>query len=49
MVQETQARALYHSRGVGWGGRWERGFGGRHMGVPMAESCRCLTENNKIL
>ena len=22
MAQETQAGALYQSRGVGWGGRW---------------------------
>ena len=49
MSQEIQTGALYQPRGVGWGERWERGFGGRHMGVPMAESCRCLTENNKIL
>ena len=23
MAQETQTGALYQSRGVGWGGRWE--------------------------
>ena len=23
MGQETQTRALYQPRGVGWGGRWE--------------------------
>ena len=25
MAQETQTGALYQSRGVGWGGRWEGG------------------------
>ena len=32
MAQETQTGALYQSRGVGWGGRWEGGSRGRgHM------------------
>ena len=32
MSQETQTGALYQSRGVGWGGRWEGGSRGRgHM------------------
>ena len=26
LAQETQTRALYQPRGVGWGGRWEGGF-----------------------
>ena len=26
MSQETQKRLLYPARGVGWGGRWERGY-----------------------
>ena len=25
MAQETQTGALYQPRGVGWGGRWDRG------------------------
>ena len=29
MAQETQTGALYQSRGVEWGGRWERGSEGR--------------------
>ena len=29
MAQETQTGALYHPRGVGWGGRWEGGSKGR--------------------
>ena len=29
MAQETQTGALYQSRGVEWGGRWERGSKGR--------------------
>ena len=32
MAQETQTRALYQPRGVGWGGRGEGGSEGRgHM------------------
>ena len=29
LAQETQTGALYQSRGVGWGGRWEGGSRGR--------------------
>ena len=29
MAQQTQTGALYQSRGVGWGGRWEGGSKGR--------------------
>ena len=29
MAQETQARALYQPRGVGWGGKWEGVLKGR--------------------
>ena len=29
MTQGTQIGALQQSRGVGWGGRWEGGSGGR--------------------
>ena len=29
LAQETQTGALYQSRGVGWGGRWEGGSIGR--------------------
>ena len=28
MFRETQTGALYQPRGVGWGGRWERGSKG---------------------
>ena len=28
MTQGTQTRALWQSRRVGWGGRWEGGLGG---------------------
>ena len=28
-TQETQTGTLYPSRGVGWGGRWDRGSKGR--------------------
>ena len=40
MAQESKTGALYQSRGVGWGGRWERGSkGGGDICVPMANSC----------
>ena len=29
MAQETQTRALYQTRGVGWGRKWERVSKGR--------------------
>ena len=29
VAQETQSRALYQPRGVGWGGRWEGASKGR--------------------
>ena len=29
MAQETQTGALYQTRGVGWGGRWEGVSNGR--------------------
>ena len=45
MTQETQTGAVYQPRGVGWGGRWKGG----DICIPMADSCWCLTENNKIL
>ena len=41
MAQETQKRALYQPRGLGWEVRWERGSRERgHMyDMPMADSC----------
>ena len=45
--QETQAEALYHPIGVGWGGRWEFQKGG-DICIFMANSCWGLTENSKI-
>jgi len=42
-------RALYQSGGVGCRGKWEGGSKGREYFIPMADSCRGLTENNKIL
>ena len=49
MSQETQTGALYHHRGVGWGGRWEGGSKGGHICITMTDSYSGLTENNKIL
>ena len=39
MTQETQKGALDQPRGVGWGGRWERGSEGRDICTPTADSC----------
>ena len=49
VAQETQTGTLYQPRGVGWGGRWEGGSEGGAICIPMADSCRGLTENSKIL
>ena len=38
MSQETQTRALYQPRGVGWGGR-RKGQKGGDRCIPMADSC----------
>ena len=40
MSQETQTGALYQSRGVRRGERWEGGSKGRgYICIPMADSC----------
>ena len=39
MAQETQTGALYQSRGVGCGGRWEEVEKGGDLCIPMADSC----------
>ena len=49
MTQGTQTGALWQSSRVGWGGRRKGGSGGSGHGGPMADSCWCLTENQKIL
>ena len=38
LAQETQTGALYQSRGVGWGRRWEGGSK-EDICIPMADSC----------
>ena len=38
MAQETQTGALYLSRGVGWGGRWEGGSKGGDICIAMVDS-----------
>ena len=42
MAQEAQSDALGQSRGVGWPGREVQEEG--NIGIPMADSCCCLTE-----
>ena len=39
MAQETQTRALYQPRGVGWVQQWEGDSKGGGICIPMAESC----------
>ena len=39
MAQETQTRALYQSRGVGWGGNGREVQKGGDIWVPVADSC----------
>ena len=42
---------LYQPRGVGWGGEGDgrEVLEGEDLYKPVAGSCWCLTENNKIL
>ena len=49
MAQETQTGALYQSRGVGCGMRWEGCSKGRGYMYTYDDSCRGLTESNIIL
>ena len=49
MSQETQTRALDQPRGVGWEGDGRKFQKGGDICIPMAHSCRGLTEKNKIL
>ena len=39
MAQETQTGALYHSRGVGWGGDEREVQKGEDICIPKADSC----------
>ena len=49
MAQKTQTGTLYQPRGMGWEGRWEGVSKGWDICVPIADSFRSLTENDKIL
>ena len=49
MTQGAQTGALWQSRRLGWEGDGREVREGGDMGVPMADSCWCLTENNKTL
>ena len=49
MTQGTQTGALQQAEGWGGEGDGSEGWEGRGMGVPMADSCWCMTENHKIL
>ena len=39
MTQGTQTGALRQSRRLEWGKRWNRGWEGEGMAIPMTESC----------
>ena len=49
MTQGTQIGALNQPWGVGWEGDGRKVQEGGDICIPMADSCWCLTENNKIL
>ena len=49
LAQIVQTGALYQLRGVGWGGDGREGQKEGNLCIPMADSCRGLTENRKIL
>ena len=46
MVQETQTGALYQSRGLGWGSRWEGRSKG--MGYMYTHGCFVLRFDRKV-
>jgi len=45
----TQSLALGQPRGMGWGGRWERGLGWGDTCGPVADPCQCVAETTTIL
>ena len=42
--RELKPRALWQPRGMGWGGRQEGSSRGQDIGIPMADSCWCMTK-----
>ena len=49
MRQVFRAGALECPRGMGWGGRWERGFRMGNTCKYMADSCQCMAKMTTIL
>ena len=49
MTQGTQTGALWQAEGWAGEGDGREDWEGEDMGVPMADSCWCITENHKIL
>ena len=49
MTQGTQTGALWQAEGWGGEGDGREFWEGRDTGMPMADSCWCMTENHKIL
>ena len=44
-----KAGALGQPRGMGWGGRWERGLGQEDRCTPLADSCQCMAKTTTKL
>ena len=49
MTQGTHIEALWQTEGLGEEGDEREVWEGGHVGIPMADSCWCMTENHKIL
>ena len=49
MTQGASAGTLSQSGGLGWGGRWVGGSGGRGICIHVTDSCYCVEETNTIL
>ena len=46
-MQGAQPSALWQPRGVGWGGRWERGSRGQGMCILVVGSWWCMAETSQ--
>jgi len=44
-----KADALGQPRGMGWGGRWEGGFGMGDTCTSVADLCQCMAKTTTIL
>ena len=44
-----KAGALGQPRGMGWGGRWEAGFGMGYTCTFVADLCQCMAKTTTVL